>query len=490
MTDARARKEPAVDAVVVGAGLAGLTAARVLEAAGASVLVVEANDRVGGRTMTWHVAGVPVEMGGQWIGPDQKGVKALAAELGVGTFPAEVPGRTVFQEGGRRSEYEEGGEVPFADPGAASEVREAFDALSRLAARVPPGAPWTAEGAREWDGQTLETWKLGYLRSKGAWFFFDLAVESLYACEPRDVSLLGVLSDVASSGGFGGLFEIEASAEEDRLVGGAQELSEGMARGLAGSVVLGSPVRSISQDDAGVTVESDAVTVRAGAVVVTVPPVVRGAIEFRPALPPAHDAISQRMPMGAVIKCSAVYETPFWREAGLSGRAESDTGPCKVTCDNSLPGSDAGVLTGFILGADARWWGGRPAEERERAVLECFARYFGPGALSPRGYAECDWAAEPYARGGYAGVPVPGFFLDHGPALGEPVGRVHWAGTETAERWNGYMDGAIESGRRAARAVLSATPEGGAGYHPRATAERLDLSRGRFRTGATTGTGG
>ena len=490
MTAGRVGSRPAVDAVVVGAGLAGLTAARDLEAGGASLLVVEANDRVGGRTMTRRVAGVPVEMGGQWIGPGQRSVNALAAELGVGSFPTEVPGRTVFHEGGRRSEYEEDAEVPFADPGAASEAQEAFEALGRLAAEVPVGAPWKAEKAREWDGQTLETWKLGHARSAGARFYFDLAVESLYACEPRDVSLLGVLSDVATSGGSGGLFEIEASAEENRIVGGAQELSEKMARGLKGRVVLGSPARRISQDGGGVTVESDAVSVRAGAVIVAVPPVLRGRIEFHPALPPTHDAIGQRMPMGAVIKCSAVYDTPFWREAGLSGRAESDTGPCKITCDNSLPGDAAGVLTGFVLGSDARWWGGRPAEERRRAVLECFARFFGPEALGPRGYAECDWGAEPHARGGYAGLPVPGFLLDHGPALREPVGRVHWAGTETATRWNGYMDGAIESGRRAARAVLSAASRGDAGYRPSEAPGRLDLSRGRSRAGATAGTGG
>jgi monoamine oxidase len=478
-----------VDAVVVGAGLAGLTAARELEAAGASVLVVEANDRVGGRTMTRHVGGVPIEMGGQWIGPGQRRINALAEELGVEIFPTGVPGRTVFHEGGRRSEYEEGGEVPFLDPEAASDVGEVFEALSRLAADVPADAPWTAEKAREWDGQTLETWKLGRTRSAGARFYFDLAVESLYACEPRDVSLLSVLSDIASSGGFGGLFEIEASAEEHRLVGGAQELSGRMARRLEGRVVLGSPVRRISQDDRGVLVESDAVSVGAGAVVVSVPPALRGRIEYIPALPPAHDGLSQRMPMGAVIKCSAVYDGPFWRGAGLNGRAESDTGPCKVTCDNSPPDGGAGVLTGFVLGSDARRWGGRPAGERKRAILESFARFFGREALHPRGYAECDWGAEPYARGGYAGVPVPGFFLDHGRALREPVGRVHWAGTETAARWNGYMDGAVESGQRAARAVLSALPAVGAGYHPRTASDRRDLSRGRPRAGAT-GTGG
>ena len=485
----RSSAAEAVDAVVVGAGLAGLTAARELEAAGASVLVVEANDRVGGRTMTRRVGGMPVEMGGQWIGPGQRRINALARELGVEIFPSEVPGRTVFHEGGRRSEYGEGDEVPFADPNASSEVREAFKALSLLAAEVPADAPWTAEKAREWDGQTLETWKLGQTRSAGARFFFDLAVESRYACEPRDVSLLGVISDVASSGGFGGLFEIEASAEEHRLVGGAQDLSERMARGLEGRVVLGSPVRRISQDDYGVLVESDEVSVEAGAVVVAVPPVLRGRIEFVPALPPVHDGLSQKIPMGAVIKCHAVYNAPFWRAAGLNGRAESNTGPCKVTCDNSTPGEDAGVLTGFILGSDARRWGRSPAAERKRAVLECFARFFGQEALCPRGYAECDWGAEPYARGGYAGVPTPGFFLDYGPTLREPVGRVHWAGTETAARWNGYMDGALESGHRAARGVLSALSTDGAGYHPRTASEGVDLSRGRPRAGAT-GTGG
>jgi monoamine oxidase len=486
MTGGEAQRELAVDAVVVGAGLSGLTAARELEASGASVLVVEANDRVGGRTMTRHVGGVPVEMGGQWIGPGQRRINALAKELGVEIFPTGVPGRTVFHEGGHRSEYEEGGEVPFADPGAASEVNEVFEALSRLAAEVPAGAPWTAENAREWDGQTLETWKLGHAQSKGARFYFDLAVESLYACEPRDISLLGVLSDVASSGGFGGLFEIEASAEEHRLLGGAQELSDRMARDLEGRVVLSSPVRRISQDGDGVLVESDVVSVGAVAVVVAVPPVLRGRIEYVPALPPGHDAISQRMPMGAVIKCSAVYDAPFWREMGLNGRAESDTGPCKVTCDNSTPDSDAGVLTGFVLGSDARRWGRRPAAERREAVLECFTRFFGKEALHPRGYAECDWGGEPYARGGYAGVPTPGFFLDHGPALQEPVGRVYWAGTETATRWNGYMDGAVESGRRAAREALSAS---GAGYHLPSPLISENHTRGRSRAGAP-GTGG
>ena len=164
--------------------------------------------------------------------------------------------------------------------------------------------------------------------------------------------------------------------------------------------------------------------------------------------------------MGAVIKCHAVYDRPFWRERGLSGRAESDADPCKVTTDNSPPDGSAGVMTGFILAHDAREWGARPAGEREAgereaAVLESFARFFGEEALRPRAYAELDWGAEVYSRGGYGGFAPPGFLTDHGAALREPVGRVYWAGTETATEWSGYMDGAVQSGERAAREALA-----------------------------------
>ena len=476
VADAAADTE--VDAVVVGAGLAGLTAARQLDAAGASVLVLEAAERVGGRTMTGRVGGVPVEMGGQWIGPGQRRINALARDLGVETFPTHLDGRTVFYRGGRRSEYEEDGAIPFKDPASLREALEVFRALGELAREVPADAPWTAGRAAEWDGQTLETWKLQHTGDEDARFYFDLAVESLYACEPRDVSLLGVLADIASSGSFMGLFEIEASAEEYAFVGGAQELSIRLARPLGDRVVLSSPVRRIAQEGGEALVECDGASVRAEAVIVAVPPALRGRIEYAPALPPMHDGLSQRMPMGAVIKCHAVYDGPFWREAGLNGRTESDTGPCKVTCDNSVPGDDAGVLTGFVLGADARLWGRRPARERERAVLGCFARYFGEKALDPLGYAETDWGAEVYSRGGYAGVPTPGLLLDHGPALQEPVGRIHWAGTETAVEWNGYMEGAVESGEQAAGEVLSALSGVGPGSRPEAAVSDERLAQG------------
>ena len=443
-----------VDAVVVGAGLAGLVAARELVRAGLEVLVLEARDRVGGRTYSRYSDGVPIEMGGQWIGPAQHRISTLAESLDIKTFPTHVDGKTILYERGNRSEYEEDGRVPLADAGASKEIENAYRNLGGLAREIPAEEPWRAERAAEWDGQTLETWKLRNIEGVSARFYFDLAVESLYACEPRDLSLLGVLADVASSGGSGGLFEIEASAEEYRFLGGAQEVSVRMAEKLGERVVLGSPVRRILQEERGVRVEADLLSVEAEAVIVTVPTALRGRIEYLPPLPASHDGLSQKMPMGAVIKCHAVYDTPFWREAGLNGRAESDAGPCKITTDNSPPEIETGVLTGFVLGADAREWGRRPAGERRKAVLECFARYFGKETLNARDYVELDWSEEAYSRGGYAGLANPGTLLDHGPALREPVGRIYWAGAETASEWTGYMDGAVSSGERAARGVL------------------------------------
>jgi len=267
--------------------------------------------------------------------------------------------------------------------------------------------------------------------------------------EPSEVSLLHILFYAASAGGWDDLLDTEGGAQQDHLAGGAQQLSTEMARELGDSVRLSIPVAAIRTEGDGVVAED----VRARRAIVAIPPTLAARIEYDPPLPGPRDQLTQRMPMGTVIKCIAVYDEPFWRDDGLSGQALSLPGPAQVIFDNTAP-SGSGMLLGFLEGRDARRLGSLPEGERREAVLRGFQRLFGRRAAHPVGYAEKDWSAEPYSRGCYVGVLGPGAWTQFGKALREPVGRVHWAGTETATRWMGYMDGAIQAGKRAAAEMM------------------------------------
>jgi monoamine oxidase len=275
----------------------------------------------------------------------------------------------------------------------------------------------------------------------------------VFSVEPADVSLLHVLFYAAAAGGWDDLLDTEGGAQQDRLAGGTQQLSVRMAEELGDRVELSAPVRAIRSDDEAESVIAG--EVRARRAIVAVPPALAARIEYDPPLPGPRDQLSQRMPMGSVIKCMAVYDEPFWRHDGLSGQAVSLPGPAQVVFDNTPPNGSPGLI-GFLEGRDARELAVVPEAERRDAVLRGFQRLFGRRAAHPVLYVDKDWSAEPYSRGCYAGVFGPGAWTGYGRLLREPVGRIHWAGTETATRWMGYMDGAIQSGRRAAVEVMRA----------------------------------
>jgi monoamine oxidase len=459
-------KARTADVVVVGAGLSGLAAARAIKAKGKSVLVLEARRRVGGRTLNQSIgSGKIVEVGGQWVGPTQNRLLALAKELGVATFKTYNAGDYLYYKGGTKTRYSaEGplGPIP-PDPEAVADLATALVKLNEMANGVPIDAPWKAASAAEWDGQTFETWKLANTTTAAGRALLDLAIEAVWAAEPRDVSLLHVLfyiaaaTDKGSPIDFNRLLSTGGGAQESRFAGGSQLLSIRMAEKLgAKRILLGAPVRRIVQKKSGVRVEADGVTVTATRVIVTGPPALTALIDFSPAQPPDRAQLIQRFPQGSAIKCEAIYDTPFWRKDNLAGQVTSDTGPVKITFDNSPPDGSPGVLLGFIEGADARVWALRSASARKAAVLESFARYFGDAAKAPKGYVEMDWAAEPWTRGCYVGFTPPGVLLDYGEAIRRPAGRVHWAGAEYATTWNGYMDGAVRSGEATAAEVLAA----------------------------------
>jgi monoamine oxidase len=443
------------DVAVVGAGLAGLAAARELVAQGASVVVLEARDRVGGRTLNEPIGdGKVVEVGGQWIGPTQDRMAALAEAVGVETFPTYNEGENVIEFRGRVRRYR--GAIPRLSIRVLLDVAQAQRKLDRMARAVPLDAPWEADRALDWDAQTLRTWMRRNVFTRGARDLFDLATEAVWAAEPEDISLLHILFYTHSAGGFDSLVGTEGGAQQDRFVGGSQLVSIRVAEELGGErIVLEAPVRRVEQGGDGVRIVADGVEARARRAVVALPPTLTGRIAYDPPLPGHRDQLLQRMPQGTVTKCMAIYDRPFWRDEGLTGQGTSDTGPAKLTFDNSPPDGSPGVLLGFLEGNRARELGRATAEERRKAVLGGFARLFGPRAGSPERYVERSWADEEWTRGCYGCYMPTGGWTEYGPALRPPIGRIHWAGAETATVWCGYMDGAVRSGERAAAEALA-----------------------------------
>jgi putrescine oxidase len=442
------------DVVVVGAGPAGLTAAHRLKGAGLSVAVLEARDRVGGRTWSDDVDGATLEIGGQWVSPDQEALLETLDELGLETFERYRDGESIYiSKNGERIRFT--GDIFPVAPETESELVRLIEKLDALAAELDPDRPWQHPQAAELDRISFEAWLARETDDQEARDNIALFIGPAMLTKPAHAfSTLQAMLMAASAGSFSNLVDADFILDR-RIVGGMQEVSRRLAARVGADVFLSQPVRRIEHGGDGVVVHADGMRVRARRVVLAHAPVLYSRISFEPPLPRRQQQLHQHLSMGLVIKVHAVYDRPFWREAGLSGTVFSPYQLVHEAYDNTNHLDERGTLVGFVSDARADDVFELPAEERRERILDSLAAYFGPEAKDPVVYYESDWGAEEWTRGAYAASFDLGGLHRYGSDLRTPVGPIHFACSDIAGAGYQHVDGAIRMGRLVAETLIT-----------------------------------
>lgn len=453
------------DVLIVGAGAAGLTAANDLRKAGLSVAVLEARDRVGGRLWTDVIDGAMLEIGGQWVSPDQDALKEAIEELGLETFSRYREGESVYVGPDGVAARFTGEMFPVA-PETERVIAEITARLDDMVAEIDPDRPWAHPNATEWDRISWDSWLRVQTDDDEAVRNLAFATGSAMLTKPTHAfSLLQSLLMAASAGSYSNLVDADFILDE-RVVGGLQQVPLLLAERLGDDVHLGQPVRTLrwnpSTGAGGVTATTDDLTVTARFAILAHAPILYNRISFVPPLPRRQQQLHQHLSMGFVIKVHAVYDRPFWREDGLSGTAFSPYELCHEAYDNTNHGDDRGTLVGFVSDHNADDLFALSDQERKQRILESLSHYYGPEALNPVVYYESDWGSEEWTRGAYAASFDLGGLHRYGADLRTPVGPIHFACSDLAGAGYQHVDGAIRMGHLVAADIVEASRSGAA----------------------------
>ena len=442
------------DVVIVGAGLSGLNAARLLAKAGKKILVLEAQDRVGGRTWSQTIGQNDfIDIGGQWIGKGHDYMYKLVAEAGLKTFPTFTDGKSILRSNNTNDSYK--GEVPPLGLFALLATQKALNKFDKMASTVSLEAPWLSDKATEMDNQSLGSMIDKTISNEKARTLVKKMAEGELCQSVESVSLLQALSSAKATGSFKQSGKVENGALRDRIYGGAQGVCTFLYNQMLNSVKLSTPVTFINQFENHIELGNEIYSVKAKKVIITVPfPIVKN-IKFSPELPIEKQMLINAMEMGTVIKIHAIYSTPFWRNQGLSGNSICLDEVVELSVDNSIPGSEKGIITSLITANRAKGLLKLKDEERKEILLKSYSNLFGEQALNPIFYHDYSFTNNPWIGGAYSGYYKNGIFSKYGAFIAKPFSNIHWAGTETSTLFKGFMEGAVLSGERVAEEVLN-----------------------------------
>ncbi len=441
------------DVVVIGAGYAGLAAGLALQKAGKNILLLEARNRCGGRILTEYFSEQDyTDLGGQWIGPGHERMYQLAAEFGIDTFHTYDSGKSTLLLNSKIKHYK--GLIPPLPLFALLSLDRAISKINKLAKTIDLEHPYQSPNAAKWDAMSLQDWMNNQMKSETARKMFAVATEAIFATDASTISFLHALFYIKSNTHLDFLMNVNKGAQQDRIKGGAQSICFKMAAALGDTIHYEKVVTHIHQEDSKVTISGQGFSYTAAHCIVAVPPAVSTEINYIPTVPSNQWQLMKASFMGTVVKCYAVYERPFWRKEFKNGLVAAPDELTSVVFDNSPFNGSKGILMGFSLAEKAKQLMQHDQATRKEIVKASFIKMFGPEAANIEYYTDKSFTEEPFTKGCYAGMFPPRVITELQTSLATPFHRIHWAGTETSIQFNGYMEGAVRSGERAAREIL------------------------------------